>query len=215
MDEVLAPDIISSVISLPPWLGSRIRICPRIRAELRKLLAGCRTQHTGHPLSLSSTPPGHPCPKGKGRSWPCLVWGPVGATSPHHRAQCPTNTGLFQGLAGHCNRQLEPEGLQASAHLQKSGDPKASLCRHQGCKDPPSFWGQYRGLASAQRNHSELCTTPGTLYMPTASLAPCLPWVQHELQGTLLQGVWRGTCGSAWDYSAGQSAGRSLILSTV
>lgn len=40
VDEVLAPDMISSVMSLPPWLGSRIRICPQVGAQRGKLSAG-------------------------------------------------------------------------------------------------------------------------------------------------------------------------------
>lgn len=199
VDEVLAPDMISSVMSLPPWLGSRIRICPRVRAEKGKLSEGLGTKHMGHPLSLGPTPTGHPllreerliqrcaCPghmqPGDPRVPPPL---PTGHSAPQTPA-CPNAqwTGTERGtasLASHRARQSEPAPCpQASACLRGSGHPKASLRWHRGCGDPPPTSGTAEGTGLAMQKSRRAHTPAVSLW---------LPWVQQKPQGTLLGIEW-------------------------
>lgn len=185
VDEVLAPDMISSVMSLPPWLGSRIRICPRVRAEKGKLSAGLGTKHMGHPLSLGPTPTGHPvlleerliqrcaCPghmqPGDPRVPPPL---PTGHSAPQTPA-CPKAqwTGTAWGtasLASHRARQSEPAPCpQASACLQGVRATQGITTLAQGLWGPPSH---LRDSTGDRLWHAKVTASPYTCSLTVAAM---------------------------------------------
>lgn len=177
VDEVLAPDIISSVMSLPPWLGSRIRICPRIRVE-----RGSCWQAIGHstwatPFPSAQHPQDTLLQREKGGSFTAVT---VLAT--HSLGTSGCHIPSPQGTVSHrhwpapvpCKPSQQTAGASRSPGQHSSPEVRGSqgtTVLAQGLQGPPSFKGQYREQASAHRNHSELCATSGTIHTPTASLA--------------------------------------------
>lgn len=153
VDEVLAPDIISSVMSLPPWFGSRIRICPRIRAE-----RGSCWQAVGHstwatPFPSAQHPQDTLSPKGKGRFIHCGdcpghtqsgdQWVPHPLTTGHSVPQTLARSSALQAITTGSWSQQVPRPTSIS---RSQGIPRHH-CTGTGVAGTPFIQGTVQGTS--------------------------------------------------------------------